>query len=103
MRNLKHIKLFESFSLLEAFASTSLNKVFNYIKNKGDKEASAKFSEVAEAYEVLSDDKKRPIYDRYGHEGLGGNIASDRSFRYGDPEAAFARAARRVSSVASFD
>ena len=31
------------------------------------------------------------------HEGLGSNIASDRSFRYGDPEARFARAAHRVS------
>jgi 2-furoyl-CoA dehydrogenase large subunit len=31
------------------------------------------------------------------HEGLGGNIASDRSFRYGDPEAAFSAAAHRVS------
>jgi 2-furoyl-CoA dehydrogenase large subunit len=31
------------------------------------------------------------------HEGLGSNIASDRSFRYGDPEAAFAAAAHRVS------
>ena len=31
------------------------------------------------------------------HEGLGSNIASDRSFRYGDPKAAFASAARRVS------
>jgi 2-furoyl-CoA dehydrogenase large subunit len=31
------------------------------------------------------------------HEGLGGNIASDRSFRYGDPEAAFARAAHRIA------
>ena len=31
------------------------------------------------------------------HEALGGNIASDRSFRYGDPEAAFAAAAHRVS------
>jgi 2-furoyl-CoA dehydrogenase large subunit len=30
------------------------------------------------------------------HEGLGGNLASDRSFRYGDPEAAFA-AARTVA------
>ena len=30
------------------------------------------------------------------HEGLGGNIASDRSFRYGDPEGAFA-AGRRVT------
>jgi 2-furoyl-CoA dehydrogenase large subunit len=31
------------------------------------------------------------------HEGLRGNIASDRSFRYGDPERAFAEAARKVS------
>ncbi|WP_179222047.1 xanthine dehydrogenase family protein molybdopterin-binding subunit, partial [Inquilinus limosus] len=31
------------------------------------------------------------------HDGLGGNVASDRRFRYGDPEDAFARAARRVS------
>ncbi|MEA2931198.1 MAG: 2-furoyl-CoA dehydrogenase large subunit, partial [Hyphomicrobiales bacterium] len=31
------------------------------------------------------------------HEGLGGNIASDRAFRYGDPEAAFADAAHRVA------
>jgi 2-furoyl-CoA dehydrogenase large subunit len=31
------------------------------------------------------------------HAGLGSNIASDRSFRYGDPESAFAKAARRVS------
>jgi 2-furoyl-CoA dehydrogenase large subunit len=31
------------------------------------------------------------------HEGLGGNVASDRSFRYGDPERAFAEAAHRVS------
>src|SRR5215213_610463 len=31
------------------------------------------------------------------HEGLGGNIASDRSFRYGDPKRAFAAAAHRIS------
>lgn len=31
------------------------------------------------------------------HEGLRSNLASDRSFRYGDPETAFANAARRVS------
>ncbi|MEZ5789135.1 MAG: xanthine dehydrogenase family protein molybdopterin-binding subunit, partial [Xanthobacteraceae bacterium] len=30
------------------------------------------------------------------HEALGSNLASDRSFRYGDPEQAFAEAARRV-------
>ncbi|MDX2203588.1 MAG: molybdopterin cofactor-binding domain-containing protein [Hyphomicrobiaceae bacterium] len=30
------------------------------------------------------------------HEGLGSNIASERQFRYGDPEAAFAGAAHRI-------
>jgi 2-furoyl-CoA dehydrogenase large subunit len=31
------------------------------------------------------------------HDGFPGNVASDRRFRYGDPEAAFAGAARRIS------
>ena len=35
-------------------------------RNPGDKEAEEKFREATEAYEVLSDDKKRPIYDQYG-------------------------------------
>ena len=41
-------------------------------RNPGDKEAEEKFKEAAEAYEVLSDDQKRAIYDRYGHDGLKG-------------------------------
>ena len=32
--------------------------------------AEDKFKEVAEAYEVLSDKKKRDIFDQYGEEGL---------------------------------
>jgi molecular chaperone DnaJ len=39
-------------------------------RNPDDKEAEGKFKEAAEAYEVLSDDDKRSMYDRFGHDGL---------------------------------
>jgi molecular chaperone DnaJ len=46
---------------------------FHPDKNPGDNEAEDKFKEAAEAYEVLSNDDKRAKYDRFGHQGLGGN------------------------------
>lgn len=39
-------------------------------RNQDDKEAEDKFKATAEAYEVLSDQEKRQIYDRYGVDGL---------------------------------
>ncbi|SDT86732.1 molecular chaperone DnaJ [Desulfobacula phenolica] len=41
-------------------------------KNPDNKEAEDKFKEASEAYEVLSDDNKRQIYDQFGHRGLEG-------------------------------
>jgi len=69
--------------------------------------AEEKFKEIAEAYEVLSDKRKRDIYDKYGEEGLKGGGGSgpgvnsgfethnnnNNNFTYtfhGDPRATFA-------------
>ena len=39
-------------------------------KNQGDKQAETKFKAVNQAYDVLSDEKKRKLYDEFGDEGL---------------------------------
>jgi len=45
---------------------------FHPDKNEGDASAEAKFKEATEAYEVLSDDKKKQAYDQYGFAGVDG-------------------------------
>ena len=53
-------------------------------KNPGDKEAEAKFKEISEAHEVLSDKQKRARYDQFGHAGVNG-AAGGNPFGGGNP------------------
>lgn len=42
-------------------------------RNQGDKSAEEKFKEASEAYEILSDPRRKERYDRFGHAGLQGS------------------------------
>jgi molecular chaperone DnaJ len=64
---------------------------FHPDRNPDDKVAEARFKEISEAYEVLSDEDKRHKYDQFGHDGLKssfgpGGLVFSRDFRHlGDP------------------
>lgn len=49
-------------------AYRTLAKKYHPDLNGGDKDCEAKFKEVNEAYEVISDPQKRARYDQFGHE-----------------------------------
>ena len=60
-------------------AYRKMAKKYHPDKNAGDKEAEHMFKLVNEAYQCLSDDQQRSIYDRYGKEGLQGMGGGGRS------------------------
>ncbi len=47
-------------------------------------DAAEKFKEIGKAYETLSDDNKREIYDRYGEDGLQNAGFNPNAFNMGD-------------------
>ena len=73
----------EYYNILGLSKNASVNEIkksyrklaikFHPDKNPGNSEAEEKFKQISEAYEVLSDPKKREIYDKYGKEAVQGN------------------------------
>ena len=57
-------------TIKKAFRKLALE--FHPDRNQGDKESEEKFKKINEAYQILSDDQKRRMYDRYGKEGISG-------------------------------
>jgi molecular chaperone DnaJ len=53
-------------------AYKSLAMQFHPDRNPDNAEAEERFKEASEAYQVLSDQEKRNVYDRFGHDGLRG-------------------------------
>lgn len=65
-----------------------LAKQYHPDTNKGDDKAADKFKEATEAYEVLSDDKQREMYNQFGHAGVDPNFQAGgnpfEGFNFGD-------------------
>ncbi len=61
-------------------AYRQLAKKYHPDMNPGDKEAEAKFKEVNEAYDVLSDPDKKAKYDQYGHAAFDPSMGGGSGF-----------------------
>jgi len=70
-------------------AYRKLARQYHPDRNPGDKQAEARFKEIQEAYDVLSDKTKRNQYDRFGtagpHPGFQGAGPGGFNFNFGGP------------------
>jgi molecular chaperone DnaJ len=74
------VDYYESLGVSRDVDAATLKKAYRklamkYHPDRNDSpEAEVKFKEISEAYEVISDAEKRQIYDRFGHDGLKGQM-----------------------------
>lgn len=68
----------------KAYRNLALKYHPDRVPHESKKEAEEKFKEVSEAYAVLSDDKKRALYDQYGHSGIDQKYAYEDIFKGAD-------------------
>ncbi len=68
----------------KAYRSLALKYHPDRVQESEKKQAEEKFKEISEAYGVLSDPKKRELYDQYGHSGIDQKFTSEDIFRQAD-------------------
>ncbi len=68
----------------KAYRSKALKYHPDRVQEDKKKEAEEKFKEISEAYGVLSDPKKRQMYDQYGHAGIDQNFTRDDIYKGAD-------------------
>lgn len=68
----------------KAYRNLALETHPDRVPHEKKKEAEEKFKEISEAYAVLSDPKKRALYDQYGHSGIDQRYAYEDIFKGAD-------------------
>jgi len=78
---------YETLGVSKNASESELKKAFKRMamkhhpdRNPGDAEAEAKFKNIKEAYEILSEPQKRAAYDQFGHAGVDGSAGGRGGF-----------------------
>ncbi len=82
---------YETLGLEKGASKDELKKAYRRLamkhhpdRNPDNPESEGVFKEAKEAYETLSDDQKRAVYDQHGHSGLGGGGMGGGGEGFGD-------------------
>ncbi len=105
---------YETLGVAKGASADDLKKAYRKLaikfhpdKNPGDKSAEDKFKQISEAYEILSDPKKKSMYDQFGHEaftrGPRGGAGTAGAGGFHDPFDVFSQVFGKTASGGIFD